>query len=200
MTIIDLAIISLTTFAYKTFCKQRTVLEKLNLKRGIQIIFVGLVIIALFYLMDLITMFVLPIFMPMGKSMAIMKHLHLNQKWLVSFFGTGFLVIGLNNLLGKLLPDVNELLAKLKSKDQEQKKTINELAKALEEIKTLKGIIPICSYCKKIRNDEGAWDVMEAYIAEHTHALFSHGICPECYPKAIEIEELKNPIYKKIKS
>lgn len=55
-----------------------------------------------------------------------------------------------------------------------------ELKKALEEVKTLKGIIPICSYCKKIRNDDESWQQMEAYIDAHSEAIFSHGICPDC--------------------
>jgi len=53
------------------------------------------------------------------------------------------------------------------------------------QIKTLKGIIPICSYCKKIRNDEESWQQLEGYISEHSDALFSHGICPTC------LEEVK---------
>jgi len=51
---------------------------------------------------------------------------------------------------------------------------------ALEEIKTLKGILPICMYCKKIRDDSGYWSQLEAYIRDHSDANFSHGICPDC--------------------
>ena len=51
------------------------------------------------------------------------------------------------------------------------------------EIKILKGILPICASCKKIRNDKGYWSQMEAYIRDHTYAEFSHGICPECEKK-----------------
>jgi PAS domain S-box-containing protein len=54
---------------------------------------------------------------------------------------------------------------------------------ALEHVKTLKGFIPICSSCKKIRNDSGFWSQIEAYISEHSDAKFSHGICPECAQK-----------------
>ncbi|MDA3835203.1 MAG: hypothetical protein PF495_17600 [Spirochaetales bacterium] len=61
-----------------------------------------------------------------------------------------------------------------------------ELQNALNEIKTLKGIIPICSYCKKIRDDEGVWNRLEAYIHSHSDAEFSHGACPECYKKQME--------------
>ena len=55
-----------------------------------------------------------------------------------------------------------------------------ELLNALNEIKTLQGIIPICSYCHSIRNDEGAWDRLESYLSKHSEASFSHGICPKC--------------------
>ena len=54
------------------------------------------------------------------------------------------------------------------------------LTSALEEVKTLKGILPICAYCHKIRNDEGAWNQLEHYIRENSDAEFSHGICPDC--------------------
>ena len=50
--------------------------------------------------------------------------------------------------------------------------------------KLSKGIIPICSYCKQIRDEEGAWDRMEAYLSKHSDAKFSHGICPKCESKA----------------
>lgn len=58
--------------------------------------------------------------------------------------------------------------------------TARRLDKALAEIKTLQGIIPICSYCHNIRDDEGAWERMESYISKHSGAKFSHGICPKC--------------------
>lgn len=58
-----------------------------------------------------------------------------------------------------------------------------ELQRALDEIRVLRGIIPICSYCKQIRNDRGSWERIEKYIAEHSEAAFSHGVCPECYQK-----------------
>ena len=62
----------------------------------------------------------------------------------------------------------------------EREHLIADLQKALAEIKTLHGILPICSHCKKIRDDKGAWQQMETYISNHTDALFSHGICQEC--------------------
>ena len=64
--------------------------------------------------------------------------------------------------------------------EQEKEQLISELKKALNEIKTLKGIVPICSHCKKIRDDKGFWNHLEIYIQEHSEASFSHGICPDC--------------------
>lgn len=58
-----------------------------------------------------------------------------------------------------------------------------ELETALARVRQLQGLLPICSYCKKIRNDRNYWQQVESYIAEHTEAIFSHGICPECYGK-----------------
>lgn len=64
---------------------------------------------------------------------------------------------------------------------------VEELRKALDHIQTLQGIIPICSHCHKIRNDQKSWERIENYIEHHSKAKFSHSICPECldkyYPK-----------------
>lgn len=57
------------------------------------------------------------------------------------------------------------------------------LKKAQAEIKILSGFLPICSSCKKIRDDKGNWKQLESYIKEHSEAEFSHGICPDCYEK-----------------
>ncbi len=65
----------------------------------------------------------------------------------------------------------------------EKERMIVELHEATEKIKILKGFLPICSHCKKIRNDEGYWQQLEKYISEHSEAQFSHGICPTCAEK-----------------
>jgi len=54
------------------------------------------------------------------------------------------------------------------------------LERALSEVKTLRGLLPICARCKKVRNDEGLWTKLEAYLSTHTDARFSHGLCPDC--------------------
>lgn len=74
-------------------------------------------------------------------------------------------------------------LLRIRDAEREQRRINDQLQKALDDIKTLKGILPICASCKKIRNDRGYWDQIESYIREHTEAEFSHGLCPECMKK-----------------
>jgi hypothetical protein len=57
---------------------------------------------------------------------------------------------------------------------------INELTEALSNIRTLRGLLPICASCKKIRDDQGYWQKVESYISAHTQAEFTHAICPDC--------------------
>jgi len=63
-----------------------------------------------------------------------------------------------------------------------------------DEVKQLEGLLPICAYCKKIKDDENHWQHMETYISHRTEANFSHGICPECYQKHMvpQLEQLRN--------
>jgi transcriptional regulator with GAF, ATPase, and Fis domain len=67
--------------------------------------------------------------------------------------------------------------------EQQREKVILDLNKALSEVKKLSGLLPICSHCKKIRDDKGYWNQIESYIHEHSDAVFSHGICQECAKK-----------------
>ena len=68
---------------------------------------------------------------------------------------------------------------------EEQARLIEELRRTLGEVKTLRGFLPICSSCKKIRRDQGSWQQIESYIREHSDAEFSHGLCPECAKDAL---------------
>ena len=68
----------------------------------------------------------------------------------------------------------------------EREKLIQELQQALAEIKALSGLLPICASCKKIRDDKGYWNQIEAYISAHSQAEFTHGICPDCAEKAMQ--------------
>ena len=67
--------------------------------------------------------------------------------------------------------------------EEERAKLIGELQDALAKVKTLRGLIPICASCKKVRDDEGYWHQVETYIHEHSEAEFTHGLCPECAKK-----------------
>jgi AmiR/NasT family two-component response regulator len=71
-------------------------------------------------------------------------------------------------------------LMELRRMNKELQIRKEELEKALAEINTLRGILPICAHCKKIRDDKGYWNQIESYIHEHSEAQFSHGICPDC--------------------
>ena len=64
--------------------------------------------------------------------------------------------------------------------EEEREQLLHKLQAALAEVKTLKEILPICSYCRKIRDDKNEWQTIEEYISRHTTSLFSHGICPSC--------------------
>lgn len=92
------------------------------------------------------------------------------------------------------LQEINERLDReIQEKNKaeaEKNKTIDRLNKALEEVRTLKEMLPICSSCKKIRNDQGYWKQIDIYLAEQADVTFSHGICPACaqelYPDVMD--------------
>ena len=71
-------------------------------------------------------------------------------------------------------------ITKLKQLEEERERIINELQEALRKVKTLSGLFPICSRCKKIRDDKGYWNQIEEYIQKYSDAEFSHSLCPDC--------------------
>jgi AmiR/NasT family two-component response regulator len=81
------------------------------------------------------------------------------------------------------LMELRRLNAALQADSEARERLILELQNALDQVKTLSGLIPICSSCKKIRDDEGYWNQLEVYIRDHSDAEFSHGLCPECAKK-----------------
>jgi PAS domain S-box-containing protein len=95
------------------------------------------------------------------------------------FFNERYEVVGVDGIAKNI--------TRQKKDSKEREELIKKLNKSLDEVKTLKGIIPICSYCKSIRNDEGAWDMLEKHISSHSDAQFSHGICPDCYKRVREV-------------
>jgi DNA-binding response OmpR family regulator len=75
--------------------------------------------------------------------------------------------------------------ARIAALQQNLEQRVRELQQALDMVRQLSGLLPICSYCKRIRRDDGhSWQQLEAYLSEHSEAEFSHGICPECYERA----------------
>lgn len=79
-------------------------------------------------------------------------------------------------LIGPIFTSLNKF-------QSEQGRLITELREAMANIQTLKGYLPICASCKKIRDDRGYWNQIETYIRDHSEAEFSHGICPDCAKK-----------------
>ena len=78
-----------------------------------------------------------------------------------------------------------------KKAEEERERLIQELQEALAKVKTLSGLLPICAWCKKLRDDKGYWKSVEEYISAYTGADFTHGICPECYNKLMTEEDSK---------
>lgn len=76
-----------------------------------------------------------------------------------------------------------EAMVRILTAERERDRLILELREALEKVKTLSGLLPICAHCKNIRDDKGYWNQVEAYLTAHSELRFSHGICPDCAKK-----------------
>jgi PAS domain S-box-containing protein len=95
----------------------------------------------------------------------------------------GFMIGGVR-YLHSLVRDLTER----RRMEADQQRMLDELLAALASVRTLSGLLPICMYCKKIRNDQGYWDRIEKYLSEHSNAELSHGMCPDCYRRYVEPE------------
>ena len=87
---------------------------------------------------------------------------------------------------GRVIYSVARDVTERKRAEEEREQLVRQLQAALAEVKSLQAILPICSYCKRVRDDENYWYSVEAYISEHTDTRFSHGICPSCFEREIE--------------
>ncbi len=75
---------------------------------------------------------------------------------------------------------ISKNITERKQVEEEREKLIHQLQSALQELRTLSGLLPICAHCKKIRDDNGYWTQIEQYIRSHSRAEFTHGVCPDC--------------------
>lgn len=75
------------------------------------------------------------------------------------------------------------LILRRRKAEKEKERLITDLKDALTKVETLSGLLPICAYCKKVRDDHGYWNRIETYISKHSKAEFTHSICPECSKK-----------------
>jgi len=107
---------------------------------------------------------------------------------LVSIF-VGRLILDQKSNQMKLEKLSESLERKVLLRTAELEQVNSELSDALLQVKKLSGMLPICSYCKKIRTDKESWQQLELYISDHSEAVFSHSICPDCYTK--EMSRLK---------
>jgi PAS domain S-box-containing protein len=89
---------------------------------------------------------------------------------------TGSIYVPDDNILRGFMLDITWR----KFAEEEMERYINDLQEALEKIRTLQGMLPICAWCKKIRDDKGYWQQVEVYIEDHSKAAFTHSMCPEC--------------------
>lgn len=94
------------------------------------------------------------------------------------FVATELLQIGI--VFGYLLMNAQRLEAELAASNGELDSALGDLRESLEQVRVLKGLLPICQHCKNIRDEAGDWQLLETYIKRHSHADFSHGVCPEC--------------------
>lgn len=76
-----------------------------------------------------------------------------------------------------------DLLRQLRAAEHQQRELVKELTKRVSEVKTLRGLLPICAECKNFRDDSGFWHEVESFLTQHTEAEFSHSFCPDCLHK-----------------
>ena len=87
---------------------------------------------------------------------------------------------------GRVIYSVARDVTERKQAEEERERLVHQLQTALAEVRSLREILPICSYCKRVRDDENYWQSVETYISEHTDTRFSHGICPTCFEREVE--------------
>ena len=102
------------------------------------------------------------------------------------FFGAT-MVLHMGVTVTFILMIAERVTAQLAGTGVELAARVEQLERALAEVRTLRGLLPICASCKRIRDEEGAWIQMEVYVRDRSQAEFSHGLCPECLPKYLSM-------------
>ncbi len=108
-----------------------------------------------------------------------------------------FLAISLSvGCLSELFLQLQDELSKRIRAQGDLNQAVDDLRAALDQVNTLRGLLPICSACKKVRDDDGYWQQIETYVQEHSHAQFTHGLCPRCteklYPELADVAEFED--------
>lgn len=92
------------------------------------------------------------------------------------------------DIIGGVIYSVARDITQSKVAELERERLVAELQAALAEVRTLRDILPTCSYCRRIRDEDGEWSSVEAYVSRHTDTRFSHGICPTCMETVVETD------------
>jgi hypothetical protein len=100
--------------------------------------------------------------------------------WSFPVLGAFMVGLALHLFMGRILGSLKELQIRDQILLRHRARLISDLRDALERVKTLHGLIPMCSRCKKMRNDKGYWEQVESYLEEHSAATITHGLCPQC--------------------
>lgn len=133
----------------------------------------------------------LSIFLGEGLVMLVLPHLPRMNVFETALVDASLLtLIVIPTLYMFLFRPMRTHMEERKKIEDRQKKLIGDLRDAMEKVKILSGLLPICASCKKIRDEKGAWNSLERYISERSDAEFTHSICPECeerlYPEMSE--------------
>lgn len=115
-------------------------------------------------------------------------------QWITAsaFFAcVGGLTLAATRQIQASLAEAKAEVEERRRKERELIEANRRLEEALNNVKTLKGLLPLCAWCRKVRSDEGYWSALESYVAKHTDATFTHGICPDCQAKLVGGPECK---------
>lgn len=112
--------------------------------------------------------------------------------WAIGMISASLVSVVIHLHLRRMWQHQEDLMIQDRQLMEEKARLVTELEAALDNVKTLRGLIPICAHCKKVRNDKGYWEQVETYVRHRTDARFSHGICPDCMVVVrAEVEQLK---------